>query len=306
MISAIECTGILYIMLTIEIMGGLGNQLFQVFTLLSISMQTNQMFYLEDKEINVGVRKKHYWSTFLKSLSIFLKKNETIHILKREQEFQHTPFLVPPELTHSHNRGINIKLSGYFQCYKYFHAQLPTIKNLINLSKTKDALIESKFGDYRPTENTVSIHFRIGDYSNLQQYHPVMTPEYYSRALLAMISDTGKDDWEVLYFCEEDDVETVLEKISEIKNLIRATRECNLTFTCVDHSLDDWEQMILMSMCVHHVIANSTFSWWAAYLNENEEKRVYYPSVWFGPALGNKNADSLILPGWKEIGCGPV
>ncbi len=65
-----------------------------------------------------------------------------------------------------------------------------------------------------------------------------------------------------------------LKKIEKFKDFI---------FIKAPSELDDWEQMILMSLCQHHIIANSTFSWWGAYLRESVDGMVYYPSKWFGP-----------------------
>jgi hypothetical protein len=56
-----------------------------------------------------------------------------------------------------------------------------------------------------------------------------------------------------------------------------------------------------MSSCKHNIIANSTFSWWGAYLNENNDKIVCYPSLWFGNELQNKDTCDLFLDNWKKI-----
>jgi tellurite resistance-related uncharacterized protein len=76
--------------------------------------------------------------------------------------------------------------------------------------------------------------------------------------------------------------------------------EIDLTFEKVDSRLDDWEQMILMSLCQYNIIANSTFSWWAAYFNTNANKLVCYPKVWFGPRANHDTKD-LYLEDWIKI-----
>jgi hypothetical protein len=73
-----------------------------------------------------------------------------------------------------------------------------------------------------------------------------------------------------------------------------------MKFIRVNPHLDDWEQMLLMSLCEHNIIANSTFSWWGAYLNSNVEKIVCYPDQWFSPKA-NKDTSDLFLEDWVKI-----
>ena len=99
----------------------------------------------------------------------------------------------------------------------------------------------------------------------------------------------------ILYFCEDDDFDEVLEKIY---NLEQAFPE--LIFVRADSSISDWEQMILMSLCSSNIIANSTFSWWAAYFNANPTKMVCYPATWFGPKAGHDTSD-MFPEDWLKI-----
>jgi hypothetical protein len=98
-----------------------------------------------------------------------------------------------------------------------------------------------------------------------------------------------------LYFCEEEDVEDVNETITKLKSDFPT-----LNFIRASNDLSDWEQMILMSSCLDNIIANSSFSWWAAYLNMNPYKIVCYPATWFGEVAGHDTRD-LCPMDWNKI-----
>ena len=265
---------------TVHIMGGIGNQLFQIFALLSYSLTYKIPFHLEHTPV-VRKDRPFYWDTFLKSLKQFLKPVTGIAIFNETQfhylEIPHVPY--------------PIKLFGYFQSYKYFHSNKDNIERFIKLEQQQNNYKES----YN-FNNIVSLHFRIGDYINLQNHHPIMTIDYYKNALESLISKTSKNHWTVLYFCEEQDINMVNNIIIKLKQFFP-----ELIFTKIDSKYVDWEQMLIMSLCQHNIIANSSFSWWGAYFNPNKDKKVFYPSVWFGPAQGNKNTDDLFLPEWTKI-----
>jgi hypothetical protein len=116
--------------------------------------------------------------------------------------------------------------------------------------------------------------------------------------------------WQVLYFCEKNDQAYVQRTMIDPLQKNPLFRD-KYTFQCIDHSYDDWEQLLIMSLCQHHIIANSTFSWWGAYLHQpqtpatdqpcTDQPCVYYPRTWFGPAMGDKNLADLFPPKWQCI-----
>lgn len=284
---------------TIEILGGLGNQLFQLFALIAYSLRTKTPFFFENKPITCGDRKKYYWNTpLLNKLKGFIRPPLQQQLIYKEPFFHYTPI---PQI-HPNSQINNIKLHGYFQSEKYFLDYKDIIFRMLNLKETQQSMKE-KVAPYLPTsafENIVSLHFRVGDYATMQNAHPLMPIEYYEKALEQLLKDTnGKKDWFILYFCEENDIEYVNEKINVLKQNANFQ---DFVFLKVPQHLDDWEQMLTMSLCQHHIIANSTFSWWGAYFGGGKGSgNVYYPSKWFGPALGDKKTDDLCLESWKKI-----
>ncbi len=279
-----------------KLMGGLGNQLFQIFTLMSVSIDNDidfKIFEYKDDKVSphdINSKRNTFWDTLFKNIydKTFKSINGPIYQYN-ENGFHYTPF---PKIRDKSN---NYSLFGYFQSYKYFQDNLKEILNLLKWQEIKKPY-ENKY-DYK---NTVSLHFRIGDYINVQTHHPILPIDYYKNALDRLIVDTGKNDWNILYFYEKDDKDIVDRSINELKK-----KYPNLNFTEINHDLDDWEQMICMTFCKHNIIANSTFSWWGAYLNENDN-HVYYPDVWFGSAMRNKNLNDLFLNDWHKVTCNEI
>jgi len=279
-------------MITCNLMGGLGNQLFQIFTTISYSIKTNNPFvFLNIYKLGGGVTtiRYTYWNSFLKNLNRFLINEIPLGTMViRENGFTYNDFPI--------NRIMNknIILYGYFQSYKYFENSYITICRMIGLENMKKKLLD-KIDTNIDYLNAVSIHFRIGDYKKMQEYHPLATYNYYERALLYIKQKNSNTNYNIIYFCEEDDIIDVLEIINKL-----SIKFPEVIFVRGEKLLEDWEQLLLMSICHHNIIANSSYSWWAAYFNSNSDKIVCYPSVWFGDNVKNDIKD-LCPPNWVKI-----
>ena len=110
-----------------------------------------------------------------------------------------------------------------------------------------------------------------------------------------MIKRLGTDTFTILIFFEEVDLKQII-----IKTKIFKKRFKNINFIKINTNIEDWEQMLIMSNCAHHIIANSSFSWWGAYFNLNKNKIVLYPDIWFGKKLNHDTSD-LCHPSWNKI-----
>jgi len=276
-------------MITCNIMGGLGNQLFQIFTTIAYALKQNEPFIFTYAKM-FGKRPA-YWDTFLYPLRKFTTLNRIQGLVLREKGFHYE------ELPSNSNKLNNTILYGYFQSEKYFQEHCEEIAEMaFNLKEMKKILLEREFKgiDYK---KTISMHFRLGDYMNLQDFHPVLPVTYYKNSLNALIERTKSIDWTVLYFCEDDDTEYV--KQEYIKQLEKEFK--GLVFIRANPKALDYEQMIMMSCCQHHIIANSSFSWWGAYLHFSSEKIVCSPAVWFGPKLLKNDTKDVIPDSWLKI-----
>ena len=138
--------------------------------------------------------------------------------------------------------------------------------------------------------NSIAIHIRRGDYINdviTSQYHGSCSLDYYLEAIKLLTSE-NKDSTLVFFSDDSDWVKKELNDLPYSKIIVGHNKDEN-----------SWKDMLLMSSCHHNIIANSSFSWWAAWLNENPEKKVIAPKEWFK----TKDLDTLtLLPEeWKKL-----
>jgi len=283
-------------MITCNLMGGLGNQIFQIFATISYAIKSrNKFIFLNLKTLGEGSTTVRYtfWETFFSNIKPFLMTElpQPIQVI-RENGFQYN------ELPVSEMENKNVMIYGYFQSYKYFQENYSIIYKLLNIDRMKEVLLSNMnltSPECLDLENTVSMHFRIGDYKKIQHVHPLTTYDYYERSLNCVSSTNPYREFNILYFCEDSDIDDVLTIINKLIDKFPM-----YNFTRGFNSLEDWQQMLLMSCCHHNIIANSSFSWWSAYLNSNKDKIVCYPSVWFGNTV-NIDTSDLCPHDWTKI-----
>lgn len=278
-------------MITCNLMGGLGNQLFQIFTTISCAINTKQKFaFIDVDKLGGGqtIIRPTYWDNFLSKLKIFTTKTFPKLTIVRENGFRYN------SLNLLQYQGQNLCLYGYFQSYKYFVNNFQVICRMIGLEELKQKVVPIANINQDYLDTAISIHFRLGDYKKIQHFHPIMPFEYYKNSI-ALIQTKDTSIKNVLYFHEQEDILDVNETIKKLKDVFPDT-----TFIGISNDLIDWEQMILMSCCKHNVIANSSFSWWGAYFNTNPDKIVCYPSLWFGESAGHDTSD-LCPEEWNKI-----
>ena len=267
-------------MITIKLQGGLGNQLFQIFTLINYSLINNVSYYFENKISNVKNR-PYYFNNFLINLNNKIQ-NYTHKYIYKEKAFHYNKIILQENQT---------KLEGYFQSYKYFLEKEEEIYKIINLYKQQENIKNKYKYDY---DNTISIHFRIGDYKKIQNYHIILSIDYYINSLKKI---TKRENWTILYFYEHNDENIVKNNINILEKEFP-----NLIFIPINTKILDYEQLLIMSVCKHNIIANSTFSWWGAYFNNNKDKIIIYPKEWFGPKLKDKYKTKDLFPDkWIKV-----
>ena len=280
-------------MITCNLMGGLGNQIFQIFTTLACAIKSGNVFVFTDATtLGSGATtiRYTYWDTFFAQLKhVTTSVFPELKVIK-EKGYEYN------EINLTELKDQNTLLFGYFQSYKYFEQEFNTICSLIKLKELKLAVLNKNEYTQEFLQGTISLHFRVGDYKKVQHWHPIMPYEYYEKSLL-YITSNAPNDVHVLYFCEDNDILDVLTTVNRLKLQFR-----KLKFIRCSSKLSDWEQMLLMSLCRCNVIANSSFSWWGAYFNSNDDKIVCYPATWFGEAAtATHDIKDLCPPEWVKI-----
>ena len=261
-------------MVITKIMGGLGNQLFQWANARSLEIDRLHS-YIDISHYNTqaGITQRTFDLNkfpFIKyELSSNAKFRDNMRFINIADDFVY--------------RNIDLSmndfyLNGYWQSEKYFiHNSHQIRMDLSPDFKTQMKLVE-KYPELLKT--SVSLHVRRGDYVNQQQNHPVQPIEYYIKA----IEQIG--DYDKLYVFSDD--------IEWCKNNLKFDK---ITFVSNDSDLEDlWH----MALCSKNIIANSSFSWWGAWLNTNPNKVVIAPSLWFGDNL-KLSTNDLIPDSWIKI-----
>jgi hypothetical protein len=252
-------------------MGGLGNQMFQIAKALSESFNHNlPCFFKSHSFIPMeGRQPTNYKNNIFRNI-IF---DDTKIPSKRVSE----PTWAYHNIKHLFTEPT--EFYGYFQSSKNFLSYGEEIKKTF---LPTDNFIE-KIGRLYPDvfkKNSVSIHVRRGDYIGVSNILPVIDKTYIDECI-NRIGDYTK------IFIFSNDKEWVKNNLSY------------QTSTVVE-GLEDYEELWMMSLCNHNVMSNSSFSWWGSYLNLNNNKNVFVPSIWFGPH-GESNYQDVYEDDWIKI-----
>ena len=283
-------------MITLELSGGLGNQMFQYALYLKLKsmglkVQTDTTFY-DTKRAGRELQLCVFEGVDESELSR-VRKNLFEKWIK-PSVYEDKICTYQPEVFDNKN----VILRGYWQNERYFYDIAETIHKTYTF---KDNLIDSSnrcLAEQIEKDKAVSIHIRRGDYVQVEfegVYGKICTTEYYRRAISYLVEKIPNA---VFYFFS-DDMEWVKRNISLMNNdgnniLIP---EDNIRYVDINHGDKSYLDMYLMSKCKYHIIANSTFSWWGAWLGNNTDKIVIAPDRWFQ----NHECTDIICNDWVRI-----
>jgi hypothetical protein len=172
-------------------MGGLGNQIFQIFATISYAIKSkNQFKFLNLSTLGSGSEtiRNTFWNSFFNRLKPFLINSipQPIHVI-REKDFTFNEL----PLNEMVNPSRDLLIFGYFQSYKYFESNYEIICRMIGLEQMKRELLKKMNYDLTFLNNVISLHFRIGDYKKLPEHYVLLSVDYY-RAALNCLLETNK------------------------------------------------------------------------------------------------------------------
>ncbi len=241
--------------------GGLGNQLFITAATIAYGLRFGLQPIIQD-----------YW--FYPTSSACVGREQSIIIREACQQYIGQPptDIIQYNEPHWHYRTIpkldgNVQLNGYFQSEQYFEDCKEVIKQLFYPVSFTHPLLNISY-------RKVAVHIRRADYLKLAHVHHLLPLSYYQHAIHYL----NQPNTLFLFFSDD-------------KEFIRKT----FKGICVDDS--DENEFKLMAHCDDFIIANSTFSWWAAYLSKTVDKTVICPKNWFS-YCGPPNWQSIYCPGW--------
>lgn len=243
--------------------GGLGNQLFQWAISKFLEEKYNCEVYQDVREYDYKnyenkITKRKFALTDFPNIEYKLLTEHNINELKNWNLIELNEKNFNPILSIL-NKSNNYKLFDYWQNYRYFYEINEIISNQLKIPQTKEKEFYLKYPDLN--RNTISIHVRRTDYQLSNGFHPIQPISYFENAV-KILGDYDK----ILIFSDD---------LDWCKNNFKFK---NQIFINSESDIDDFW---LMSLCKNNIISNSSFSWWAAWLNENKNKKIIRPKLWF-------------------------
>ena len=289
-----------------HVVGGLGNQMFiyamakSLASMKSVELKLDLSTFKHKKYINpegyllskvFGVDEKEAgFCDYFNALGI---KTAILPLLKRRMiSADRNTFLFEKEIFNfddEYEKDEKLRkgyILGYWQTEKYFLRNEKEIRKKFQFNKVELSNRVIDLADKITQKNSVSVHIRRGDYLSNPIYNKIYRAcdaGYYDAAF-KMINDKVESPYYCIF---TDDIEWAASQTMFKGSLICSTKDEG-----------SWNDMYLMSFCKHHIIANSTFSWWGAWLNPSQDKIVISPKSWF---LNETEIPDLVPESWVML-----
>jgi hypothetical protein len=262
-------------MITVNLKGGIGNQLYQIAAAYSLAKDNNTEFFINAAYKGWTAMQGKNPDTYKDSLfKNFKYKQSKPEFNYTEKEFRYNKI---PFIDHT------FSIEGYFQSYLYFKEHLEDLRKLFTFYDNKTKLdlsvkVQNRLDKFREEgKHVVGVHTRGGDYKLNPDIFPLPDEKYYKKAMSKFDFDNT-----VFLYCTDD--KSTLNQFKFNKNNIHVNG-------------DEMLELCLLSHCDSLIMANSSFSAWASYLIK-EKYSVYCPKVWFGKSV---DTTDLFDPSWIKL-----
>lgn len=183
----------------------------------------------------------------------------------------------------------NVHLSGYFQSWRYFEDSAELIREQVMRIQQPSEWFREKLREITGSGRSVAVHVRRGDY--LSNRYMGVIPETYYEAALSLVARQDSD-FQVFLFSDDYSLLGNPDFLARWRSRISVIQPPPKSRAI--------ESVVLMSHCANVVMANSSFSWWGAWLGHREERMVIYPRPWLlGASVDDRD---LVLPSWLSLG----
>lgn len=260
-------------MIYVMLRGRLCNQMFQIAAAKALAIDNNTRFVCHDTPIGIIPTKKEseaYNQTIFKKINFERLKPMNYIVHRDASDFSYKKI----------NFVNNILLDGYYQSEKYFSHHKEEIIKLYECPVNLKKEIDKDFLSLLERKDTCSVHVRRGDYLKYKDNHNNLSIDYYEKCF------NEKKESHFVFF--SDDIEWCKENF----------KNKDATFINTNSDIVDF---YLMSRMKNNIIANSSFSWWAAWINKNKDKHVIAPKKWFGPKNNHLYTGDIIPNDWEII-----
>jgi len=277
--------------ITLKLRGGLGNQMFQYAAGRALAQKKSALLILDlewyKQKFGPGATARTYelncfhLHRFTRSVkSKFASR--AVSFLAKNYEEPH--FHYDPGFLHLPRHAV---LTGYFQCEKYFKDIRDILLKEFVWTKEPQGKNLTLFKEIQQTPGSISLHIRRCDYitnENAAKVHGITGMSYYEAGVKKMAQNIINPKFYIF---------------SDEPEWCRQNFKLNHSMEYISNHGHGSEDMRLMKECRHHIIANSSFSWWGAWLNENPDKLVIAPEKWF--SCQEKNTEDLIPDSWHTL-----
>jgi hypothetical protein len=278
----------------VELNGGLGNQLFQWASGVNLAIEHQRnlelhTFRLTQRKLGITLEiANRVWpNTSIKdsALNAFTEYPgaKRVHECKVKRKIYKRGYYQEKDFSYNEIpvENKNLYLRGYFQSWKYFEQHIPLMRSTISDFQSENPVYRNLLEQIQ-SEQWIAIHLRRGDYIHNQEIYATTSKKFYSNAIRNLTA-SNQNLHSVIF---TDSPEYVTELVPSHDLVISIAED-----------LTPMENLILMSKAQALIGANSTFSWWAGLIMD-ENKRKIFPSKWF---TAEKNVSDLLLPTWEKM-----